>query len=104
DGSLQFRTEYNGSTIPNGNKFYVAGLKVAKTSLDTGYSENPADISGELTTQRTLITQTASGVEQVSTRLTEANGKISSSDTQIRQLVSDVSSKVSQTDFNNLKR
>lgn len=104
DGSLQFRTEYNGSTIPNGNRFYVAGLKVAKTSLDTGYSENPADIAGELTAQRTLISQTASGVEQVSTRLTEANGKISSSETQIRQLVSDVSSKVSQTDFNNLKR
>ncbi|WP_153048277.1 hypothetical protein, partial [Streptococcus suis] len=57
-----------------------------------------------LNTQRTLITQTASGVEQVSTRLTEANGKISSSETQIRQLVSDVSSKVSQTDFNHLKR
>ncbi|HEM5469771.1 matrix-binding protein EbhB [Streptococcus suis] len=104
DGSLQFRTEYNGSAIPDGNKFYVAGLKVAKTSLDTGYSESPSDIAGELTTQRTLITQTASGVEQVSTRLTEANGRISSSETQIRQLVSDVSSKVSQTDFNILKR
>lgn len=104
DGSLQFRTEYNGSTIPNGNKFYVAGLKVAKSSLDTGYSENPSDIAGELTAQRTLFTQTASGIEQVSTRLTEANGKISSSETQIRQLVSDVSSKVSQTDFNHLKR
>ena len=61
-------------------------------------------LTSRLTSQQTLITQTASGVEQVSTRLTEANGKISSSETQIRQLVSDVSSKVSQTDFNNLKR
>ncbi|MCS4487540.1 phage tail spike protein [Streptococcus sciuri] len=104
DGSLQFRTEYNGSSIPNGNRFYVAGLKVAKSLLDTGYSENPADISGELTSQRTLITQTAVGVEQVSTRLTEASGKLSRAETQIRQLVSDVSSKVSQTDFNAIKQ
>lgn len=48
DGSLQFRTEYDGTAIPDGNKFYVAGLKLAKSSIDTGYSENPADIDSGL--------------------------------------------------------
>ena len=48
DGSLQFRTEYDGSTIPDGNTFYVAGLKLAKTSQDTGYSENPTDLASDI--------------------------------------------------------
>ena len=48
DGSLQFRAEYNGATIPNGNTFYVAGLKLAKSSQDTGYSENPTDLASDI--------------------------------------------------------
>lgn len=104
DGSLQFRTEYGGSTIPNGVRFFVAGLKVAKSSVDTGYSDNPADTVSEIESVRTVINQTANGVEQISTRLTEASGKLSTAETAIRQLVNDVSSKVSQLDFNNVKR
>lgn len=48
DGSLQFRAEYEGSTIPDGNTFYIAGLKVAKSSIDTGYSENPTDTASAM--------------------------------------------------------
>ena len=65
DGSLQFRTEYDGTAIPDGNKFYVAGLKLAKSSIDTGYSENPADSAGGLNYDNLLtdygISKTKSG-------------------------------------------
>lgn len=102
NGSLQFRTEYNGSTIPNGNKLYIAGLKLAKSSVDTGYSENPTDLMTEIASVKTTITQTASGVEQLSTSLSTTNDKVTTAEAEIRNLVDEVSSKVSQTDYNTL--
>lgn len=62
DGSLQFRTEYEGSTIPDGNTFYIAGLKVAKSAIDTGYSENPTDLASDITKLSSEIKQTVSKV------------------------------------------
>lgn len=62
------------------------------------------DLVTDVTAVKTSITQTASGVEQLSTKLTETEGKVTSAETSIRQLVNDVSSKVSQTTFDNLKR
>ncbi|HEL2737687.1 TPA: hypothetical protein UDO34_000457 [Streptococcus suis] len=102
DGSLQFRTEYGANTIPNGNKLYIAGLKLARSSVDTGYSENPTDLMSEIASVKTTITQTASGVEQLSTNLTTTNNKVSTAETKINQLIGDVSSKVSQSDYNTL--
>ncbi|HEL1811803.1 TPA: phage tail protein, partial [Streptococcus suis] len=108
--SITFKITSNGIIVPrlertNTTSFlFFGGFKLETGSISTDWSPAPEDFSNEIESVKTTITQTASGVEQVSTRLTEANGKISSSETQIRQLVSDVSSKVSQTDFNNLKR
>ncbi|MDW8733309.1 hypothetical protein Q7W06_10945, partial [Streptococcus suis] len=56
----------------------------------------------ELSSVKTTITQTASGVEQLSTSLSATNSKVTTAETNIRQLVNDVSSKVSQTDYNTL--
>ncbi|MGO0100257.1 phage tail spike protein [Streptococcus suis] len=108
--SITFKITSNGIIVPrlertNTTSFlFFGGFKLETGSISTDWSPAPEDFSNEIESVKTTITQTASGVEQVSTRLTEANGKISSSETQIRHLVSDVSSKVSQTDFNNLKR
>ncbi|MGQ7337079.1 phage tail spike protein [Streptococcus suis] len=102
DGSLQFRTEYGASTIPNGNKLYIAGLKLAKSSVDTGYSENPIDLMTEITSVKTTITNTARGVEQLSKEVSNVDDKITTAETEIRNLVDEVSSKVSQTDYNTL--
>lgn len=63
DGSLQFRTEYDGSTIPDGNTFYVAGLKVAKSSLDTGYSENPTDAASDISAVSSELKQTTDSIK-----------------------------------------
>lgn len=59
---------------------------------------------GKINDANTLIRQTAEGQEQLSTKLTETQGKVTTAETNIRQLVNDVSSKVSQTIFDNLKR
>lgn len=102
DGSLQFRTEYDGATIPNGNTFYVAGLKLAKSSLDTGYSENPTDIASDITKLDTSLTQTANGLKQLSTQVTSQGGTITSHTNSINSLTTGLQAKVSQSDFNTL--
>ena len=102
DGSLQFRTEYDDSTIPNGNTFYVAGLKVAKSSQDTGYSENPTDAASDITKLNTTLTQTANGLKQLSTQVTSQGSTITSHTNSINSLSTGLSAKVSQTDFNTL--
>ncbi|MGQ7457091.1 phage tail spike protein [Streptococcus suis] len=61
-----------------------------------------ADLIGELSSVKTTINQTASGVEQLSTSLSTTDGKVTTAETKINQLISDVSSKVSQTDYNTL--
>lgn len=55
-----------------------------------------------LSTAESSITQTSKGVEQLTTSLATTDGKVSTAETNIRQLISDVSSKVSQTDYNTL--
>lgn len=62
------------------------------------------DIEETFSSVRTLITQTAEGQEQLSTKLTETQGKVTNAETRINQLVNDVSSKVSQTDFDSIKK
>lgn len=102
DGSLQFRTEYDGSTIPDGNTFYIAGLKVAKSALDTGYSENPTDAASDISKLNTALTQTANGLEQLSTQVTSQGNTITSHTNSINSLTTGLSAKVSQSDFNTL--
>ncbi|WP_302067776.1 hypothetical protein, partial [uncultured Streptococcus sp.] len=129
DGSLQFRTEYDGSTIPDGNTFYVAGLKLAKSALDTGYSENPTDAASDLSAVSSELKQTKDGMTLLATK-TELNSAktelqsgistatnkadnaqstansnsqtISTHTTQISALNTGLSAKVSQSDFNTL--
>ncbi|HEL2560164.1 TPA: hypothetical protein U0429_001983 [Streptococcus suis] len=81
---------------------YITNIKIEKGNVATDWSPAPEDLIDELSSVKTTITQTASGVEQLSTSLTTTNNKVSTAETKIRQLISDVSSKVSQTDYNTL--
>lgn len=90
--------------VQTGGEVTVGFPKLEIGSLVTDYSKAPEDFIADITTTKTLITQTAEGQQQLSTRLTETQGKVTTAETNIRQLVNDVSSKVSQTNFDNLKK
>ncbi|HFH9833972.1 TPA: phage tail spike protein [Streptococcus suis] len=77
-------------------------FKVERGKVRTDWSPAPDDLINELSSVKTTITQTASGVEQLSTSLSTTNGKVTTAETKINQLISDVSSKVSQTEYNTL--
>ncbi|MCG9862668.1 hypothetical protein MDL93_10840, partial [Streptococcus suis] len=77
-------------------------FKVERGKVRTDWSPAPEDLINELSSVKTTITQTSQGVEQLSTSLSTTNGKVTTAETKISQLISDVSSKVSQTDYNTL--
>ncbi|HFI0666200.1 TPA: phage tail spike protein [Streptococcus suis] len=76
--------------------------KFELSSIPSDWSAAPEDINSELSSTKTLITQTAEGQTQLSNRLTTTQDKVSTAETKINQLIGDVSSKVSQTDYNTL--
>ncbi|MEG3310684.1 phage tail spike protein [Streptococcus sp. SS-4456] len=105
-------------TVPEGKsitKFYFPTLwiqsegnvKVSNPKLEFGrvptdHTLAPEDLIDELSSVKTTITQTARGVEQLSTSLSATDNKVTTAEAQIRNLVDEVSSKVSQTDYNTL--
>ncbi|MFU2205241.1 phage tail spike protein [Streptococcus pluranimalium] len=76
--------------------------KLETGNIATDWSPAPEDLESEITAVKTTITQTAEGVKQLSTKVTETDSKISTAETKINQLVGEVSSKVSQTEYDNL--
>ncbi|HIH8018467.1 phage tail spike protein [Streptococcus suis] len=80
----------------------IAGVALYEGDMPKDWSPAPEDAVTEIENVKTIITQTAEGQQQLSTRLIEAQGKTTTAETNIRQLISDVSSKVSQTDYNTL--
>lgn len=64
----------------------------------------PEDLESEISATKTRITQTAQGVQQLTTRVTESAGKLSTAETKISQLLNDVSSKASFVDFDRVKQ
>ncbi|HFI0563146.1 TPA: gp58-like family protein [Streptococcus suis] len=91
-----FYNQTSGGTASGGRPKLEIGI------TPTDWSPAPEDINDELSSVKTTITQTASGVEQLSTSLTTTDNKVTTAEAKIRQLISDVSSKVSQTDYNTL--
>ncbi|HFU4488743.1 TPA: phage tail spike protein [Streptococcus suis] len=76
--------------------------KFELSSIPSDWSPAPEDINAEINSTKTLITQTAEGQTQLSNRLTTTQDKVTTAETSIRQLINDVSSKVSQTDHDTL--
>uniref|UniRef100_UPI003F68CA16 gp58-like family protein n=1 Tax=Streptococcus pluranimalium TaxID=82348 RepID=UPI003F68CA16 len=77
-------------------------MVVESDTQPTDWSPAPEDLESEITAVKTTITQTAEGVKQLSTKVTETDSKISTAETKINQLIGEVSSKVSQTEYDNL--
>ncbi|HEM6088649.1 TPA: phage tail protein [Streptococcus suis] len=106
--SITIKIASDGIIVPRLEKtnttgfLFFGGFKLETGAIPTGWSPAPEDVFDELSSIKTTITQTASGVEQLSTSLATTDSKVTTAETEIRQLISDVSSKVSQTDYNTL--
>ncbi|HFI0406352.1 TPA: phage tail spike protein [Streptococcus suis] len=89
--------------IPANSVIYITDVMLEHGNRPSGsHNQAPEDFTNEISSIKTTITQTASGVEQLSTSLSTTNNKVTTAETKISQLISDVSSKVSQTDYNTL--
>lgn len=64
----------------------------------------PEDTEAEISTVKTTITQTEQGVSQLSQKQSETDSRITDAETTVNQLVDEVSSKVSKTDFDKLSK
>lgn len=93
-----------GGLFPTGTVVTVERFTLHLSEVIEVWEPAFEDTESEIESVKTTITNTAEGVEQLSTRVTQAEGKSSRQETQINQLIGDVSSKVSQTDYDNLRR
>ncbi len=64
----------------------------------------PEDTEAEISTVKTTITQTEQGVSQLSQKQSETDSRITNAETTVNQLVDEMSSKVSKTDFDKLSK
>lgn len=106
--SITIKIASDGIIVPRLEKtnttgfLFFGGFKLETGAIATDWSPAPEDINDELSSVKTTITQTASGVEQLSTSLATTDNKVTTAEANIRNLVDEVSSKVSQTDYNTL--
>ncbi|MCB2837236.1 matrix-binding protein EbhB [Streptococcus dysgalactiae subsp. dysgalactiae] len=82
-----------------------ATLRVSATEIAQRVKQSDFNQATQrITSAESSITQTAQGVQQLTTRVTESAGKLSTAETKLTQLINDVSSKVSLTDFDKVKQ
>lgn len=93
-----------GNTFPLSTNVKVEEMTLYLSELKELWTQAIEDLVDDISSVKTIITQTAEGQEQLSTLLSQAEGKVTTAETNIRQLVNDVSSKVSQITFDNLKK
>ncbi len=101
------RAEFNNFVVYSsdfrvGDVVYMMDLQLEDGTLATTPTPSPESTVEAIETVKTTITNTANGVEQLSNKVTESFGKITQAETKINQLIGDVSSKVSQQDYDTL--
>ncbi|MCY7193370.1 hypothetical protein [Streptococcus gallolyticus] len=98
---LKTRIRFNLEGVESGNA-WVTGVKIEVGSIPSDYSPAPEDTESDITKLNTTLTQTANGLEQLSTQVTSQGNTITSHTNSINSLSTGLSAKVSQTDFNTL--
>lgn len=98
---LKTRIRFNLEGVESGNA-WVTGVKIEVGSIPSDYSPAPEDTESDITKLNTTLTQTANGLEQLSTQVTSQGNTITSHTNSINSLTTGLSAKVSQTDFNTL--
>ncbi|ESV55175.1 peptidase [Streptococcus agalactiae LMG 14747] len=85
-----------------GDEVFIKDIKVERGAIATDWTPAPEDIDAELTSLKTTVTTTSDGVRQLTTKVTAAEGRVSSAETSINQLIGEISTKVAQRDYDNL--
>ncbi|HEM4030594.1 TPA: phage tail protein [Streptococcus suis] len=96
------RFDNNGSTDGVNAVLFFGEVMLVEGTVARTFEPSLTELVTDITSAKTTITQTSQGVEQLSTSLSTTNNKVSTAETKISQLISDVSSKVSQTDYDTL--
>ncbi|WP_313468704.1 hypothetical protein [Streptococcus parasuis] len=96
------RFDNNGSTDGINAALFFGEIMLVEGTIARTYEPSPEEVMDEVKSVKTTITQTSQGVEQLTTSLATTDGKVTTAETKINQLISDVSSKVSQTEYNTL--
>lgn len=98
DGWIMPRLERSNSDA----YLFFGGYKLERGIIATDWSPAPEDYDSDITKLNTTLTQTANGLEQLSTQVTSQGSTIISHTNSINSLTTGLSAKVSQSDFNTL--
>lgn len=90
--------------VRNGYLKIKPPMLVRGTLIPLQHTVAPEDTEAEISTVKTTITQTEQGVSQLSQKQSETDSRITNAETTVNQLVDEVSSKVSKTDFDKLSK
>lgn len=85
-----------------GDYIDVLAPKLETGTVSTDYSQATEDTAEIMSSLKTTITQTGEGLHQLSTKVTNQDGLITSHTADIKRLNNEVSSKVSQTSYDTL--
>lgn len=92
------------TVIRNGYLKIKPPMLVRGVLIPLQHTVAPEDTEAEISTVKTTITQTEQGVSQLSQKQSETDSRMTSAETKVNQLVGEVSSKVSKTDFDKLSK
>ena len=90
--------------VRNGHLKIKPPMLVRGTLIPLQHTVAPEDTEAEISTVKTTITQTEQGVSQLFQKQSETDSRITNAETTVNQLVDEVSSKVSKTDFDKLSK
>lgn len=92
------------SVVRNGYLKIKPPMMVRGSLIPLQHTVAPEDTEAEISTVKTTITQTEQGVSQLSQKQSETDSRMTSAETKVNQLVGEMSSKVSKTDFDKLSK
>ncbi|HFI0174296.1 TPA: phage tail spike protein, partial [Streptococcus suis] len=96
------RFDNNGSTDGQMAVMFFGEVMLVEGTMARTFEPSPEEVMEEVKSVKTTITNTARGIEQLSSEVLNVDDKITTAETKISNLVDEVSSKVSQTDYNTL--
>lgn len=97
------RFDNNGSSDGQMAVMYFGEVMLVEGRMAHRWTPALEDMTSEIETVKTTITQTSEGQQQLSRRLSETQDKVTTAETKITQLIGDVGSKVSQVEFDRVK-